>query len=252
MPFCPYCKAEVGEDSKFCHSCGRRIREELAGKTRIRKRTLDILLGIAVAIIIVGVVVFSGGLEKIVYNITLEFKVKPIAKELTEREGELGQFITETGKAFDTGELSSLYRKEFKDGKYWKIEPDLITEENGFSPLARFWVETDWQISYFYKFSEYDKKRMLHANPWLHAYLYFWEHRWANMPEDIQPLVEALATKYDIPRLTVRALQELPDPEAPSPAKEELSFEEKLRQASGLPEEPLQRWEKALKEAGLR
>jgi len=164
-------------------------------------------------------------------------KAKGVAKELIEHEGSLGQLDVETGTAFDTGKLSSLYRNQFKRGKEWLIEPDLITPENGFSPLAEFWVQTDWMINdYFYELSPEDQVAELKGNPWLHAYLYFWEYREANMPEDIQSMVETLVEKYNIPRNTVRGLQEI-KPE-PTPIE--------------TPKEPESRLERMLQEAGLK
>ena len=171
-------------------------------------------------------------------------EAKQTAKELTTQESGLGQFDVETGTAFNTGKLSSSYHKQFRRGDEWLIDPKLITEENGFSPLARFWVETDWKIRYFDDLSPEDQKAELHADPWLHAYLYFWGKRWADMPEDIQPLVETLVKEYDVPRNTVRGLQEIPvKPEVPSP--------QPLQPQAETPEKPPQRWERILQEAGL-
>lgn len=140
-------------------------------------------------------------------------------KDLETAEDKLGKI--DRGEIFTTRDLSSVYFGSLK-----QLDADLITEEDGFSPLTVFWAESDRWFSLYYDLPDAQRDKFLEDNPYVVTLLYFWGRWKANIPDNIRQGVEIEASKYKVPSNAIPALGVQGErggaPTAPSSYEEEL------------------------------
>ena len=84
---------------------------------------------------------------------------------------------------------------------------DEVTEDNGYAPMAVFYMESQQQITQYYDLEERERERFLRDNSEVITLLYFWGRWKATMSDEVGGRVKALASKYDIPFESIPALR---------------------------------------------
>lgn len=87
------------------------------------------------------------------------------------------------------------------------MDLDEVTEENGYPPIAMFYMESQQWLDQYYELPETLRDDYLDEHTWVFTLLYFWGRWKANMSDSVRIAVEKEARKYDIPLKAIPAFR---------------------------------------------